>query len=1231
MSHGARAFSGGWTLQLILFLGAMVMMHVGAGELARAQEQATAKVTPSVDSLDESWRFPTIAIVRMTAPKVDGQLDEGEWAQATLLPALLSRNPLDADGLPPSQKTSLWLGYDDEALYLAVRQELPSEERPVLAKAPRRDTHENNDTSLQWMFSTRPGLKEQFNISINANSLLYDRRFDDGSAKFWNPNLTVVSSATDFGWQGELKIPFKELGFDGPPAVGSVWTGYFYNAWKRTGSRLYAWPYVRWRSKVEDGQFVFAGDAPAIRFDQPGRVSVAGAKDGEVRVDTALYRKKASSGAMQSFLLAVANAVADSQVEGGTFASLEDILKSNLEEFEVVSKLDGPGEYLLRYHVMRGEQLLAYGAQPYYEAPPVSMTVTPHFLVAQKLFVEVQTRDEAGSSVEVELQPVGWKVSGPLKSRKAELALPIVGLEPGSYTVRATVMDEQGSLLTTDERPLIRPELPSWWTNRYGLTPVVPPPWTPVKADADTLHVLGRQYHMRGRVFPQQIDNLGQSMLASPITLRTSGPWDGGETAELVDHDEESATYRATYKRGGAELRVTNRVEFDGMMLVDVELAGQGTFDTLELVVPVKSEFAQLMQNYREIPGPYTSQPRAFGLIPEKGYSSIPFLTTWMGTDELGIEWSAQTAKDWSLLKPEKAIEIQREGEVTRLVVRFISKAVALSEQPRRYRFGLVATPVKTILPHVQKARLYDDVRVALQPSAWSGHFVWHPPMLDAQQIEKTRAWVDSVHAQGQKLLVNGGWAASVQDPDSMPWVPEMFSHPLTNASFGRGKQYSHSWNSPFGEFMVNSFGHNAKVAGFDGIRFDTVLPWKPDASLINGSGWLDDQGNLWPSYNIFAQREVWKRLYRIFHGEVIEEGIIYTPVAAGPIMAVHAFSDVREIGEGFYQTAPTLKEGYPSDMVRAMLAGKPYGERAVANLKAGPLFYNPRIAALLVHNAEPRFQPRYTAGYAAHAIPSTLIEDAWAWVDRFNAQWHPAWKNGRYLKIEKPASGQDAMVMGSFLLNPSTHRLLLIVTNYEQQPMRVGVTIDLPALGLSGQMHAVDAITSQPLPLDDQGRMMLDLLNQRYRLIQISRHPSPQAGDNLLVEVPGVIQDAWQSSPVMLEPGSLYAISAEYQIDATLGENDPRPNFMDKFSPAINHSIALKPEGDGIIPLPMGMTMKDATQRVWEPTPGWTTYYTTFRTSDAPGPVRVMLVRDGVGSFAMRKIELRRITHNDE
>ncbi|MDA0836508.1 MAG: hypothetical protein O3B01_14130 [Planctomycetota bacterium] len=174
---------------------------------------------------DQTWRFPIVAIPKIErAPEIDGTISDQEWANATLFPSLLSRDPLAGDGVPPKERTWVWMCYSDEALYWAFRQDLPPQELPVQATAESgRDNTEGSDNTVNIQFTTRIGIPEQFNISGNAASILYDRRFDNGEGKYWDPPIVYKATTTPAGWSGEMKIPFKVLDLENAPAEGSQW------------------------------------------------------------------------------------------------------------------------------------------------------------------------------------------------------------------------------------------------------------------------------------------------------------------------------------------------------------------------------------------------------------------------------------------------------------------------------------------------------------------------------------------------------------------------------------------------------------------------------------------------------------------------------------------------------------------------------------------------------------------------------------------------------------------------------------------------------------------------------------------------------------------------------------------------------------------------------------------------------------------------------------------------
>lgn len=1197
------------------------------------------------ETYDQTWRYGYLSIPRVEAPPaVDGVIDPAEWGQATLFPPMLEMEPGFRPGLPTRERTWIWMAYTADALYVAWRQDLPPEELPSIASVTdQRDACEARDNTVNILFSVKENLWEQFNISGNSASQLYDRRFDDGSGNYWNPDIAYKSRPIPSGWEGELKIPFREIGLPSEPAVGARWRCYFYSAWRKKGTRLLAWPYVRWRTAGETGQILFGGTGAAIRFEEKAAIRALDA-GAELRTRL-LYRKSRSK---QSYCQHLATALQVSQVEGGTLQSFEKVVGDALAPFEPASEISAPGEYLLRYELLRSGQTLASGILPYYQSPPLELDITPLFLSAHKLLVEARTEIPNVENIEVTLSPGKLKAQARFAARRAALEFPTSALPEGDYELQAEARAANGEVLASAALQANRPAPPDWWTLKEGLEPLVPPPWTPVQATRREALVLGRRYQFAKQPVPAQITTRGQEILAAPMELQTSSPWKP-RRLKLVEKKPDAAIYQSENRAEDCILKGITRVEFDGFMLVDLYLTGSGPLDKLDLVIPFKKEHAILLQNYARAGGPGSKVSRFTGLLPVEGYQSPPMITTWIGTDHYGLEWSCESSRGWSMAKPDKAIEVATEGDQVVVRIHFITRPVTLSEEkPRHIRFGLVATPTKTIPRYLQRCRPYDDIYPGLLPLDWAGYPAWHRPITDPALLEAKKAWVGSLRKTGAKFLVNGGWNVSTQSPDWDAWGKEMLAEPLQNVSFSNAKQFAACWNTPFAIFMANSFGHNARVLQFDGIRFDTVVPSYLCESLVHDCGWYDDQGTLWPTFSLFSQREVWKRLYRIFHGGRVNDGVIYTPKAGGPIMAVDSFTDIHEIGEGFYQHAKTLKEGYPPGMVRATMTGEAYGFRTQANLKAGPLFPNERIAALLVNGAEPRFHDyrHWKTGYEAHASPAVSVWDAWEWVDRWNAQFVGWWENQDFLSIR---AGEQMVLAGLYLHKGK--KALLTITNYEKDPLDdLEVKLHLSQLGFRGPVFAEDAVTLEPVGIDGEGRLKLDLFGQRFRLIKVSaelpRHRAEALGENLLTDAPAEVSENWDSQAIELQPGSVYVLSALVKIDKAIGEGGPNPNYMGMFAPVVSHYAFIGLDGAGVhgvhathkialCPIKgsekiLAYEETDEYRRSylpqwWEKTPGWTQMFVLVGSGDKSVPGRFFVRITDAGQARLKDLSLRK------
>ncbi|MBI2190431.1 MAG: hypothetical protein HYU36_00430 [Planctomycetes bacterium] len=766
------------------------------------------------------------------------------------------------------------------------------------------------------------------------------------------------------------------------------------------------------------------------------------------------------------------------------------------------------GKYRIQYRIMddASGQALAKNALDFESGGPLQVDLLPFFLsrngVLAKCRLDVppdhRTFQWSGRMLS-ENGETRSQASRTAENLEAELLLEARMLPSGKYRALIEVGDAQGVIFGRRTIPFIRPEDPPWWAHREGFEPAVPEPWTPVELSGDDgrfeARVWGRRYVFEGSPLPAYIENQGKPILAGPIRLAPGneggtdldafGPWRPDQTTR----DDEAVTLSYRGSAAGFEVRAATRIEFDGFMRIDLVLEpkpGQPTtVGPFGLLVPVQADLATHMTNYRTAPGPATAVGRYVGPVPAPGrdYRSPVMLTTWLGCDTGGLEWSAESSRGWSLENPQEALRVWRQDPAVWFEARLASRPFRL-QQRRTWTFGLVATPTKPLPKGWAQWRIYDNINPMIVPYDWSGYSMWNPEVTDPALKQKLQEMYRGIRERGGKPLVHGGWGVSSVAPEWPTWCLEMIAEPVTPTIYD---EYDGCYRTPYVDFMAGSFAANARNLGFDGIRFDTVIPWRPCESEVHGCGWRGDDGRLFGSANLWAQREFLKRMYRVFHGGAIPDGLIYLPVAGPPLMCIESFEDIHETGEGYYMKAASLREGYPQEAVRVWMTGRPYGFIAQNNIKGEPLGSNQRIGALLAAGAEPRFVPwqNSSINYERTSIPAPAIWSVYAWIDRSTAEWHPHWENDALISHEP----RDREIYTSFYLQKG-RRMLLIVTSYETEPVdEVRITLDIEKLGLPAALHADDAITQERLEASS-GRISLAILPERYRLVRVSTEP---------------------------------------------------------------------------------------------------------------------------------------------
>ena len=157
-----------------------------------------------------------VKAVKLTQPvTIDGRLDESVWSGTAAVTGLKQREPKQGDA--ETERSEIWVAYDDNALYVAARLHDSSPDS-IMALLDRRDNLSNADwfgVFLDPYHDKRSG--NYFVVGpagTLADGVLYNDDWDDSD---WDGVWEGKSSITSDGWTVEMRIPFSQLRFQDKP------------------------------------------------------------------------------------------------------------------------------------------------------------------------------------------------------------------------------------------------------------------------------------------------------------------------------------------------------------------------------------------------------------------------------------------------------------------------------------------------------------------------------------------------------------------------------------------------------------------------------------------------------------------------------------------------------------------------------------------------------------------------------------------------------------------------------------------------------------------------------------------------------------------------------------------------------------------------------------------------------------------------------------------------------
>ena len=167
---------------------------------------------PEVVSWDDEGRA-TVRATRVTEPiSIDGVLDEPFYETTASIPHLIQSVP-DV-GAAPTERMEVWVGFDDDNVYVAARLWDSAPESEWAANEMRRDasTIRAND-NFGVFLDTYYDRRNSVGLYVTPIGGFADLQItNEGSVNFdWNAVWNIRTGRFDGGWTVEIGIPFKTL------------------------------------------------------------------------------------------------------------------------------------------------------------------------------------------------------------------------------------------------------------------------------------------------------------------------------------------------------------------------------------------------------------------------------------------------------------------------------------------------------------------------------------------------------------------------------------------------------------------------------------------------------------------------------------------------------------------------------------------------------------------------------------------------------------------------------------------------------------------------------------------------------------------------------------------------------------------------------------------------------------------------------------------------------------
>lgn len=875
---------------------------------------------------------PLITIPYLSNPPViDGVLNPEEWKYATKI-TFFEVYPCGLPMVPRQEQPFFYAGWDSNYIYIAM-ESIDSSTNTVVASCVIKDNIRIiGDDCVEIMIA--PGSEKDlkkidlptYYFAINSIGTIWDAKFYPLLAErhnSWDSGVKVANSTDGTYWVCEMAIPIKNL-TNKIPEEGTVWrmnfdrtySGYNWVAWNATGGL---------NDARIGGNVYFTRRKPIVRMNSFNNL-IDGKTKAEieilnqekqkqkVKIDFKCFSRR-QQGDKEELIDNIEKEVEipPGKIKRITLGNNKELYKYSSVKIKV-SSLSGEEFFYL-------ERQLQIPAPRFVKkvAPEVPLVyIFPRFLPSlERLAVIIDYTAWAKKTGITKISPVaeikvfarGKEKGKPVfegilnefKNNKGVWRHSTKNLSEGEYIVKVKV--KAGKETIEDFQDWFVKKEYKWMVNKSGTGDKVPPPYTELKTERNSIYLWGRKYTFSPSGLPSQFISQGRNLLSKKVvfSVKSEGkilPLKVEKPFIFTDKNPTVVKGKSRIKAGDINIEINSSTEYDGFTLFRLTYSSKKAvkISRMRLKISLNSAYTKFYSAAGDIQGTCILGE----VIPEKkgkfydsfnntrGVCVSPSFATlfWAGDYKTSFCYAADNDKGWKLRDDAPAVEAYRENGQIILYLNLIDKETIISS-PQTLEFAFQCGPVKPLPDKwrgIQDGGDPDDalltiIQIGGGGTSMGGGICFLHPGDTPELRERTRKEIERVLKGGNKAVVGyhfwgtvpkgrdavrvfrGEWGIDKYTWDTARAISSKYA--WENKRFGENKdmyiRMSIDPRPSYVDYITYCYEETLKTTAISGFYDDCGYP-KPVFDEELGLGYIREDGKKIYSSGLWIYRNRWKR-----------------------------------------------------------------------------------------------------------------------------------------------------------------------------------------------------------------------------------------------------------------------------------------------------------------------------------------------------------------------------------